>query len=120
MPEATKLTVSTFIIEVPDVPTLDACRGWYEKLGLTRAPLDNPGESYWFDLGSETLLGIHTGTQATAGCSLWLLAPDVDEAHSQLTQAGIQFETTPRTEPYGRVARLKDPAGFQVNLITRP
>jgi predicted enzyme related to lactoylglutathione lyase len=119
MPEAvrTEMKLSAVIFEVPDIATLDACRDWYIRLGLDKAPFDTPGESYWFFLG-EGLLGIHTGSRAE-GCSLWLDVPDVDESYARLSAAGFTFEAPPSDEPYGRVARLKDPAGSAVRLISQ-
>jgi catechol 2,3-dioxygenase-like lactoylglutathione lyase family enzyme len=112
----TQMKLSAVIFEVPDVETLDACRDWYVRLGLEKAPFDSPGESYWFDLGAG-LFGIHTGGTAH-GCSLWLDVPDVDDAYARLSTAGFAFDAPPSNEPYGRVARLTDPAGSAVRLIT--
>jgi catechol 2,3-dioxygenase-like lactoylglutathione lyase family enzyme len=113
----TAMKLSAVIFEVPNVATLDACRDWYVRLGLEKTEFDSPGESYWFYLGSDGLLGVHIGGEAR-GCSLWLEVPDADESYARLSAAGFKFEGRPSDEPYGRVARLSDPAGSAVRLIT--
>ena len=116
-----QIKLNAVIIQVPDVQALDTCRDWYIRLGLTPQPWDQPGESYWFDLGNEVPLGIHTGSTGLAnGFEIYLSVVDIDETHASLTKAGFEFETAPETKFWGRSASLRDPAGSKVVLVSPP
>ena len=113
------LKLGTVVIEVPDVETLDACRAWYQALGLPKMDLAQPGESYWFDLGNDVLLGIHTGAKSPpTGFTIYLNVPNVDEAYDRLRRRGFEFNLEPETKFWGRSAPLKDPAGASVILVS--
>ena len=113
------LTLGTLVIEVPGVETLNNCKTWYEAVGLPKMDLDQPGESYWFDLGNEILLGIHTGAVAPpSGFTIYLNVADVDELYESLTARGFEFDSEPETKFWGRSAQLRDPAGTFVRLVT--
>ena len=114
------LKLGTLVIEVPDVETLDKCTAWYQELGLPRMPnLDQPGESYWFDVGNDVLLGIHIGAVSPpTGFTLYLNVSNVDELYARLSTRGSAFESEPETKFWGRSARLKDPAGTAVRLVS--
>ena len=124
MSDATQVQVprlGTLVIEVENVETLESCRDWYQALGLAKMDLDQPGESYWFDLGSEVLLGIHTGSApGPTGFSIYLNVRDVDEFYESLRGRGFEFDSEPETKFWGRSARLRDPAGTTVILVSEP
>jgi hypothetical protein len=113
------MRLETVIIQVSDVQMLDECREWYSNLGLSKKPFDEPGESNWFDVGNDATLGIHTApTAAPSGFELYLTVPDVDKAYVSLRQRGFEFESVPETKFWGRSARLSDPAGTKIVLIS--
>jgi predicted enzyme related to lactoylglutathione lyase len=47
----------------------------------------------------------------------FLHVEDFDAAYQRLTSAGVEFLSTPRSEPYGRVAVFRDIAGNKWDLI---
>lgn len=76
--------------------------------------------------GAETafLLAKAVGDQTAAignqgGGRVWLFLETDDFArdHAAMTAKGVQFEETPRTEPYGTVAVFRDPFGNRWDLI---
>jgi catechol 2,3-dioxygenase-like lactoylglutathione lyase family enzyme len=58
-----------------------------------------------------------TGKQAAGRVGFFLDVEDFDAAYARMTEAGVQFLTVPRTEPYGRVAVFRDIAGNKWDLI---
>ena len=61
------------------------------------------------------------GTQAAGSVAFFLRVDDFDAAHARMTAAGVEFVTTPRDEPYGRVAVFLDIAGNRWDLLgSRP
>lgn len=110
--------LSTLVIEVPDVETLNACKAWYQSLGLPKKDFDQPGESYWFDAGNEILLGVHIGASSPPQAfTVYLTVPDVDGIYETLRARGFKFESAPETKFWGRAAQLRDPAGTAVRLV---
>jgi catechol 2,3-dioxygenase-like lactoylglutathione lyase family enzyme len=57
------------------------------------------------------------GNQAGGRVWLFLQTDDFWRDHAAMTAAGVQFEETPRTEPYGQVAVWRDPWGNRWDLI---
>ena len=57
------------------------------------------------------------GTQAAGRVAFFLRVDDFDAAHARMTAAGVEFVTTPRDEPYGRVAVFLDIAGNRWDLL---
>ena len=57
------------------------------------------------------------GTQAAGRVAFFLRVEDFDAVHARMTAAGVQFVTTPRDEPYGRVAVFLDIAGNRWDLL---
>lgn len=107
---------STMILHVPDVETLDSCRDWYTRFGLTPNG-DTPGESTWFDIGRGCSLGIHIGGKGSA--VVYFNVDDVDQLYQRLTDEGFQFDEAPTTKRWGgRVAYLKDPNGVAVGIVS--
>jgi hypothetical protein len=48
------------------------------------------------------------GGQFAGRVGLFLRVDDFDAAYERITSAGVEFLTSPRTEPYGRVAVFAD------------
>lgn len=57
------------------------------------------------------------GNQLAGRVGFFLRADDFDAAYAHMTAAGVQFLTSPRTEPYGRVAVFLDIAGNKWDLL---
>jgi predicted enzyme related to lactoylglutathione lyase len=46
---------------------------------------------------------------------------DLDQAHRELSAAGVAFTSAPATQPWGgRLATLSDPSGNQLHLVQYP
>ena len=58
-----------------------------------------------------------TGNQFAGRVGLFLRVDDFDAAYQRMTTAGVAFLTTPRDEPYGRVAVFLDIAGNRWDLL---
>ena len=59
------------------------------------------------------------GNQTGGRVSFFLETDDFDRDHRAWTSSGVQFEESPRDEPYGRVAVFVDPFGNRWDLIQR-
>ncbi len=57
------------------------------------------------------------GDQVAGRVGFFLTVDDFDAAYQRMTAAGVEFATTPRDEPYGRVAVFTDIAGNRWDLI---
>ena len=57
------------------------------------------------------------GNQMAGRVGFFLQVDDFDAAVDRMTAAGVRFLTTPRTEPYGRVAVFLDVAGNRWDLL---
>ncbi len=115
------MKLTTIILQVGDVAMLDRCRDWYLTLGLSKSPPDSPGESYWFDTGSGTSIGIHVGEPVAnpPALTIGLEVEDIDADYARLTAAGFNFDAAPVTKSWsGRVANLHDPVGHTLQLTT--
>jgi predicted enzyme related to lactoylglutathione lyase len=51
-----------------------------------------------------------------AGIALWLHAPDAQEIHDALADAGTTIVAEPFDGPFGRTFTFADPDGYQVTL----
>jgi catechol 2,3-dioxygenase-like lactoylglutathione lyase family enzyme len=60
------------------------------------------------------------GGQFAGRVGLFLRVDDFAEAYERMTSAGVEFEATPRTEPYGQVAVFIDVAGNRWDLLGPP
>jgi catechol 2,3-dioxygenase-like lactoylglutathione lyase family enzyme len=57
------------------------------------------------------------GDQVAGRVGFFLRVDDFDAAFERMTAAGVEFVTSPRTEPYGRVAVFLDIAGNRWDLL---
>ena len=57
------------------------------------------------------------GDQLAGRVGFFLRVDDFDAAHERMRSAGVTFVTSPRTEPYGRVAVFLDVAGNRWDLL---
>src|SRR4051794_32692057 len=60
------------------------------------------------------------GDQFAGRVGLFLRVDDFHAAHARMTAAGVEFVSTPRDEPYGRVAVFVDVAGNRWDLLGPP
>ena len=58
-----------------------------------------------------------TGKQVAGRVGFFLQVEDFDAAYARMTAAGVSFLSSPRTEPYGRVAVFTDIAGNKWDLL---
>jgi len=57
------------------------------------------------------------GKQVAGRVGFFLQTEDFDAAYQRMTAAGVTFVTSPRTEPYGRVAVFLDISGNRWDLL---
>lgn len=57
------------------------------------------------------------GHQVAGRVGFFLRVDDFESSYSRLAAAGVEFVTTPRTEPYGQVAVFLDIAGNRWDLL---
>jgi catechol 2,3-dioxygenase-like lactoylglutathione lyase family enzyme len=57
------------------------------------------------------------GDQFAGRVGLFLRVEDFDAQYERMTQAGVEFVSEPRDEPYGRVAVFTDIAGNRWDLL---
>jgi catechol 2,3-dioxygenase-like lactoylglutathione lyase family enzyme len=57
------------------------------------------------------------GHQVAGRVGFFLRVDDFDAAYGKLASAGAEFDTEPRTEPYGRVVVFRDIAGNRWDLL---
>ena len=60
------------------------------------------------------------GKQFAGRVGFFLRVDDFDAAYQRMRDAGVQFTTPPRTEPYGRVAVFLDVEGNKWDLLGPP
>jgi catechol 2,3-dioxygenase-like lactoylglutathione lyase family enzyme len=60
------------------------------------------------------------GGQFAGRVGLFLRVDDFEAAYERMTSAGVDFLSSPRTEPYGRVAVFADIAGNRWDLLGPP
>jgi catechol 2,3-dioxygenase-like lactoylglutathione lyase family enzyme len=68
--------------------------------------------------GEDQVAGV--GRQAAGRVGFFLEVGDFDATFERMVAAGVEFVTTPRTEPYGRVAVFLDVAGNRWDLLGPP
>ncbi|WP_116133101.1 VOC family protein [Tropicimonas sp. IMCC34043] len=120
--------IALFSLLVPDYdPALD----FFHRIGFEcREDTDLGNGKRWVRIappGGETeiLLARAVGDRQTAsigeqgGGRVWLFLETEDFAsdYQRLKSEGVEFESPPRDEPYGRVAVWKDPWGNRWDLI---
>lgn len=57
------------------------------------------------------------GDQVAGRVGFFLRVDDFGAVHRRMVDAGVEFVTPPRTEPYGRVAVFRDIAGNRWDLL---
>jgi catechol 2,3-dioxygenase-like lactoylglutathione lyase family enzyme len=57
------------------------------------------------------------GDQVAGRVGFFLRVDDFDAARARMLDAGVEFVTEPRTEPYGQVAVFRDIAGNRWDLL---
>jgi catechol 2,3-dioxygenase-like lactoylglutathione lyase family enzyme len=60
------------------------------------------------------------GNQVAGRVGFFLQVDDFDAAYERMVAAGVEFVTSPRAEPYGRVAVFRDIAGNRWDLLDPP
>jgi catechol 2,3-dioxygenase-like lactoylglutathione lyase family enzyme len=60
------------------------------------------------------------GGQFAGRVGLFLRVDDFAAAYQRMTSAGVEFLTSPRTEPYGQIAVFADIAGNRWDLLGPP
>jgi catechol 2,3-dioxygenase-like lactoylglutathione lyase family enzyme len=60
------------------------------------------------------------GNQAAGRVGFFLEVDDFDASYERMRAAGVEFVTSPRTEPFGRVAVFRDIAGNRWDLVGKP
>jgi lactoylglutathione lyase len=106
------------IITVADLPA--ALAFYRDAMGFQQVYRFPPeGEPVFVTLKLGTSeLGI--GAEATAGFELCVYADDCDAAAATLREAGAELVEEPTDQPWGeRSARLVDPAGHKILLLSR-
>ena len=115
------------------VPEYDAAiRFFCDVLGFHLTADIDQGRKRWVTVappggGAELVLAQADGARQEAaigdqcGGRVWLFLQTDDFArdHARMTAAGVEFEESPRHEPYGIVAVWRDPWGNRWDLIER-
>jgi len=57
------------------------------------------------------------GNQVAGRVGFFLRVDDFDTVYERMVAAGVEFVTSPRTEPYGRVAVFRDISGNRWDLL---
>ena len=106
------------------VTDLEASAAFYKNyLGLTQSQAGPPhavvfeSETITFalrDLIPGTQLG--SDSKPGLGIALWLLAPNAQEIHDKLVEAGVTITAEPIDGPFGRTFAFADPDGYNVTL----
>ena len=113
------------------VPDYDAAIAFYVgRLGFHLTEDIDQGRKRWVTVeppggGTRLVLAQAEGAAQTAAIGnqaggrvfLFLTTDDFSRDHAAMLAAGVQFEETPRAEPYGTVAVWRDPFGNRWDLI---
>jgi predicted enzyme related to lactoylglutathione lyase len=106
------------------VRDLERSAAFYERyLGLVRSPA-GPPHAVVFDTKPVALavrdrlpgVDLDAVEQPGAGIALWLHAPDAQEIHDALADAGTAILAEPVDGQFGRTFTFADPDGYQITL----
>jgi predicted enzyme related to lactoylglutathione lyase len=106
------------------VRDLEGSAAFYERyLGLARNPA-GPPHAVVFDAKPiafavrDPLPGVDLNAlrQPGEGIAVWLHAPDAQQIHDALADAGTTIITEPFDGPFGRTFTFADPDGYQITL----
>jgi len=123
------LNISLFTLVVPDYDV--AIRFYVDQVGFTLLEdTDMGGGKRWVRItpaGSDTAILIARavdarqraaiGNQTGGRVGFFLNSDDFDRDHARMLANGVEFEETPRNEPYGKVAVWRDPFGNRWDLL---
>ena len=106
------------------VSDLEGSAAFYQNhLGLTRSEA-GPPHAVVFETKPvafalrELIPGtdLTSGAQPGLGIALWLHAPDTQDIHDKLVDAGVTITTAPADGPFGRTFTFADPDGYLITL----
>lgn len=100
---------------VEDSPALTTNDGRPKRWVVVRPPGSQTGILLARADGEHQIAAV--GNQVAGRVGFFLRVDDFDAAFDRMTAAGVRFLTTPRTEPYGRVAVFLDIAGNRWDLL---
>jgi catechol 2,3-dioxygenase-like lactoylglutathione lyase family enzyme len=100
---------------VEDSPALTTSGGRPKRWVVVRPPEGQTGLLLAQADGPEQSAAV--GQQAAGRVGFFLRVDDFDVTYRKLAGAGVEFETEPRTEPYGRVVVFRDIAGNRWDLL---
>ncbi len=120
-----------FVMTTLVVPDYDAARAFYvDALGFTLVvDTDMGGAKRWLVVeasgGGRLLLAkaandaqsAAIGNQTGGRVGFFLQTDDFTGCHARFMAAGVTFDESPRSEPYGMVAVFSDPFGNRWDLI---
>lgn len=106
------------------VTNLEASATFYKNyLGLTQSQA-GPPHAVVFETDTiafalrDVIPGteIGSGSKPGLGVALWLLAPNAQEIHDKLVEAGVAIVSALVDGPFGRTFAFADPDGYTVTL----
>lgn len=109
------------------VRDMEGSAAFYERfLGLARNPA-GPPHAVVFDTKPiafavrDPLPGVDLNAlrQPGEGIAVWLHAPDAQQIHDALADAGATIITEPFDGPFGRTFTFADPDGYQITLHSK-
>ncbi len=100
---------------VEDEPALTTREGRPKRWVVVRPPGGQTGLLLARADGPDQLPAI--GRQVAGRVGFFLRVDDFEAAYARMTAAGVEFETAPRAESYGRVAVFRDIAGNRWDLL---
>ena len=103
---------------VEDSPALTSTGGRPKRWIVVRPPGQRTGLLIAQADGSEQLAAV--GRQFAGRVGWFLRVDDFDATFERLRAAGVKFEGSPRSEPYGRVVVFRDVAGNRWDLLGPP
>lgn len=112
------MAINVIMLKVSDPNLLVIIRDWYTKY-LKLKVVDEAIGRYVFLGGGRggAQLAFHVGEPSDnpGSVSLYLEVDDVDRLYAELHDQGLRFQVTPEDRTWGgRVAMLRDPAGYIV------
>jgi predicted enzyme related to lactoylglutathione lyase len=112
------------------IPNYDAAISFFTAIGFDLTADIDQGHKRWVTVQpagggaafvlaqpSDAAQSAAIGAQGAGRVWLFLQTADFARDAARITDAGGQFEETPRDEPYGRVAVWRDPWGNRWDLI---